>query len=178
MNIESPTLKQNKVFKDNRGKFAPLSLDPQNQFDKKWIQSNISTNPKKYTIRGLHFQVGDKSQAKLIKVIDGRILDVVVDIREELDTFMTLEMFDMSPGDELFVPRGFAHGFITMVDNTIVQYLVDNEYSPESEGIIVWDTFEEIRNKLIEISDRDFIHSEMTIADKDLVTKNFNIKKI
>jgi dTDP-4-dehydrorhamnose 3,5-epimerase len=176
--MEVPILKQNKVFEDFRGKFAPLSLNSQDQFYKKWIQSNISTNPKKYTIRGLHFQVGGYSQAKLVKVINGRILDVIIDLREDLDTFMSLEMFDMFPGDELFVPRGFAHGFITIEDNTIIQYLVDNEYSPNTEGIIVWTDFEEIYNKLTEITDYDFNHSKITIADKDLVTKNFNIKKI
>lgn len=173
--MEKPILKENKVFEDSRGKFAPLALKYNNEFNKDWIQSNISTNPKKYTLRGLHFQIGKYAQAKLIKVIDGRILDVVVDIRKGEETFMNVEMFDMKPGDELLVPRGFAHGFITLEENTIVQYLVDNVYSPENEGSIVWVKFSEIMGKLMELTDGDFNHSKLTIAEKDLETKNFTI---
>lgn len=174
--MENPILKKNNVFKDDRGKFAPLLLnyDSEHDFNKNWIQSNISTNPNKYTLRGLHFQLEPKAQAKLIKVIDGHILDFIVDIRKDEPTFMKLHMFEMEPNDELLVPRGFAHAFITLKENTIVQYLVDNDYSPENEGIIKWSEFREVNDKLIEITDGDFDESKLTIAKKDLVTKNFN----
>ena len=158
-----------KVFPDNRGVFAPLSLKV-GGLD--WIQSNISFNPKKYTLRGLHFQVGEFAQTKLIKVINGEILDFIVDIREGTDNYMMLYMYHMESGDELLVPKGFAHGFITLTDNAIVQYLVDNDYSPESEGSIVWTNFKQIKVK-IENLVGNFDENDITISDKDLVTKNF-----
>jgi dTDP-4-dehydrorhamnose 3,5-epimerase-like enzyme len=73
----------------------------------------------------------------------------------------------MVPNLELFVPKGFAHGFITTEPNTIVQYLVDNDYSPESEGSIYWKEVDELRVLLGEYE------SDMTISEKDLYTKNF-----
>jgi dTDP-4-dehydrorhamnose 3,5-epimerase len=173
--MEQPTLRQREVFEDKRGKFIPLHLKNNGEFNKEWVQSNISTNPKKYTLRGLHFQVGEYAQSKLIKVIDGKILDIVVDIRKGQETFMSLYMFEMTPGDELLIPKGFAHGFITLEENSIIQYLVDNEYSPENEGSIVWVKFSEIMGKLMEITNGDFNHSKLTISEKDLITKNFNI---
>lgn len=173
--MEQPILRENKVFEDKRGSFAPLEFRNVGPFNKEWLQSNVSTNPNKYTLRGLHFQVGEYAQSKLIKVIEGRILDVVVDIRKGTETFMKVEMFDMNPGDELLVPKGFAHGFITLEENTIVQYLVDNVYSPENEGSIVWVRFSEVLGKMMELTEGDFNHSKLTIADKDLETKNFSI---
>lgn len=174
--MEEPIVKKNQVFTDKRGVFAPLSLTYNNgEFNKNWIQSNVSINPNKFTLRGLHFQVGSYAQSKLVKVIDGSLLDVVVDIRKGLDTFMNVHMFEMSPGDEVLVPKGFAHGFITLEENTVVQYLVDNVYSPENEGSIVWVRFSEIMGKLMELTDGEFNHSKLTIAEKDLETKNFNI---
>ena len=160
-----------KVFPDNRGIFAPLSLKI-GGLD--WIQSNIIVNPKKYTLRGLHFQVGEFAQTKLIKVINGEILDFIVDIREGTNNYMMLYMYHMESGDELLVPKGFAHGFITLRDDTIVQYLVDNDYSPESEGSIVWTNFKQIKIK-IENLVGNFDENDITISDKDLVTKNFKL---
>ena len=150
--MEFAKLIHNKVFKDNRGTFAPLSLKYENssiiELNKNWLQSNISLNPVKHTLRGLHFQVGDKAQCKLIKVINGSIIDFVVDIRPESPEYMSVQMFGMDPNDELLVPRGYAHGFITLEDNNIVQYLVDNDYSPESEGSIYWKEVDIIKNLL------------------------------
>jgi len=76
----------------------------------------------------------------------------------------------MKPGDELFVPFDFAHGFITLEDNTIVQYLVDNDYNPNSERCILWSTIPEIEKKIIEI-DPSFSKLNLLISDKDLIHK-------
>lgn len=169
--MEQPYLIENKVFEDNRGVFAPLPLNYDNsdnlELKKSWIQSNVSFNPNQYTLRGLHFQMGDKSQSKLIKVITGGIIDFIIDIRSESSDYMKLYVYNIKPNDELFVPKGFAHGFITTEPNTIVQYLVDNDYSPESEGSIYWKEVDELRVLLGEYE------SDMTISEKDLYTKNF-----
>jgi len=103
------------------------------------------------------------------------IYDFVVDIREDSPNYMDLYIYDMVPGDELYVPRGFAHGFLTLKDNTIVQYLVDNVYSPESEGSIVWTEFPELI-ELFHKFDNNFDVSNIVVSDKDLYTKNFNKK--
>lgn len=173
--MEYPQLITNSVFVDHRGTFAPLFL---NSFDKNWLQSNISINPELFTLRGLHFQVGEKAQSKLIKVITGSIVDFVVDIREDSPEYMKLYHFSMKPGDELLVPRGFAHGFMTTNQNTVVQYLVDNDYSPESEGSIFWKEIDGLYDVLnlfslfSELNDED-----ITMSDKDYITKNFKLNK-
>lgn len=154
---------KNCIFFDERGSFSPLSL---NLLDKVWVQSNISVNPKKWTLRGLHYQKGWYSQSKLIKVIKGEILDFVVDLRG--DTLSSVEFFEMSEGDEIIVPKGYAHGFITLEENTVVQYLVDNEYNPNSEGNLVWDKFDSILDKIKEISP-EFETSKIIISKKDLI---------
>jgi dTDP-4-dehydrorhamnose 3,5-epimerase len=153
------------IFLDNRGSFSPLSLKV---LEKDWVQSNVSVNPKKWTLRGLHFQRGSSSQAKLIKVIHGKILDFVLDMR--IGGSEDLQFFEMGPGDEVFVPREYAHGFITLEENTVVQYLVDNDYDPKSEGSLVWSSFPEIKNRVSNI-DITFEEDLIVISDKDLIEK-------
>jgi dTDP-4-dehydrorhamnose 3,5-epimerase len=165
--MESAHFIENRAFRDNRGVFCPLDLS---KLDKNWVQSNISVNPKKFTLRGLHFQKNEYAQAKLIKVISGRILDFVVDLRTVSDDYNKVFFFDMKEGDEIYVPRYFAHGFITIQENTIVQYLVDNDYSPENEGVKVWTDYPEIYKEIKKIN--SFFSEELVvIADKDLIEK-------
>lgn len=165
--MESAYFIENRAFRDNRGVFCPLDLS---KLDKNWVQSNISVNPKKFTLRGLHFQKNEYAQAKLIKVISGRILDFVVDLRTVSDDYNKVFFFDMKEGDEIYVPRYFAHGFITIQENTIVQYLVDNDYSPENEGVKVWTDYPEIYKEIKKIN--SFFSEELVvIADKDLIEK-------
>ena len=158
---------ENKVFRDKRGTFSPLMLD---KLDKNWLQSNISVNPRKYTLRGLHFQKNEYAQAKLIKVISGKILDFVVDMRKVSDDYNKVFFFEMNEGDEVYVPRYFAHGFITLEEDSIVQYLVDNDYSSENEGVKPWASYPEIKNKIKEL-DSFFGEELIVIADKDLIEK-------
>jgi len=157
---------KNNIFFDNRGSFSPLSLELLN---KNWLQSNISFNPKKFTLRGLHFQKGEFAQAKLIKVINGKILDFVYDMRKDFNDG-TINFFEMNEGDELIVPRGYAHGFITLEDNTVVQYLVDNDYNPNAEGCLVWTGFPEIEKEIKNL-DTTFYKDLLIISDKDLYEK-------
>ncbi len=166
--MEQPRIINNRIFYDERGSFSPLSLF---ELDKEWKQSNISVNPKKFTLRGLHYQSGETAQAKLIKVINGRILDFVVDLRGDFRTYNNCQFFEMKSGDELIVPRGFAHGFITLEHNTVVQYLVDNDYSPSTEGSLVWSTFPEIEREILRL-DSTFDESNIIISEKDLIVKS------
>ncbi len=158
---------ENRVFRDKRGTFSPLDLA---KLDKNWLQSNISINPRKYTLRGLHFQKNEYAQAKLIKVISGKILDFVIDMRTVSEDYNKVFFFDMKEGDEVYVPRYFAHGFITLEKDTVVQYLVDNDYSPENEGVKVWTDYPEIENKIKELD--SFFGKELVIIEnKDLIEK-------
>jgi len=173
--MEEGLLIHNSVFEDNRGTFAPLPLKfgegKLSVLHKNWVQSNISVNPKKFTFRGLHFQVGEFAQSKLIKVITGEIIDFIVDIRPNSPNYLKVHEFIVKPNFELFVPKGFAHGFITTEDNTVVQYLVDNNYSPSNEGSIFWVDFSSVKQTI----ERVIGDNELIISTKDLVTKNFNV---
>jgi dTDP-4-dehydrorhamnose 3,5-epimerase len=173
--MEEGLLIYNSVFEDNRGTFAPLPLKfgegKLSVLRKNWVQSNVSVNPNKFTFRGLHFQVGDFAQSKLIKVITGEIIDFIVDIRHSSPNYLKIYKFVVKPNNELFVPKGFAHGFITTEDNTVVQYLVDNDYSPLNEGSIFWGDFNLIKQTI----ERVIGDSKLIISTKDLVTKNFNV---
>ena len=173
--MEEGLLIHNSVFEDNRGTFAPLPLKfgegKLSVLRKNWVQSNISVNPKKFTFRGLHFQVGEFAQSKLVKVITGEIIDFIVDIRPNSPNYLKTYEFVVKPNYELFVPKGFAHGFITTEDNTVVQYLVDNDYSPSNEGSIFWVDFEIVKQTV----ERVIGDNELIISTKDLITKNFNV---
>ena len=170
--MEKPTLIYNPTFADNRGRFAPLELifgDNRTEILRKnWIQSNISYNPHRNTFRGMHFQEKPYEQTKLVKVINGGIIDFVVDLRVGSPDYMKVQHFVMNANNELLVPRGFAHGFITTEDNTVVQYLVDNDYSPKSERSILWASFPEIKD----IIDH---YQPLIISDKD--TKAYTIEE-
>ena len=160
--MEKPILFDLATHLDNRGSFTPLSL---NLFEKKWIQSNVSVNDKKNTFRGLHFQKGEFAQAKLLKVIHGEIIDYVVDLREESEDYMKLQEFRLTRNNALLVPRGFAHGFITTEKNTVVQYLVDNDYNKESEICIKWDSVPDVKETITKyITGWDL---KMVISHKD-----------
>ncbi|EDI9897930.1 dTDP-4-dehydrorhamnose 3,5-epimerase, partial [Campylobacter coli] len=115
------------------------------------------------TIRGLHYQMHPFAQTKLINVIRGRILDVIVDLRKDSPTFLEHIKITVRAEDNilLFVPRGFAHGFIALEDFTKVSYMVDNFYNPKSErGILYNDPQLKI--------DWGVNDSEVLISDKDL----------
>jgi dTDP-4-dehydrorhamnose 3,5-epimerase len=91
-------------------------------------------------LRGLHFQKGNAAQAKLVRVVQGRVLDVAVDIRLDSSTYGKYVSVELSAENKrlFFVPRGFAHGFLVLEDNTIFQYKCDNYYAPEMEGSYRW----------------------------------------
>jgi dTDP-4-dehydrorhamnose 3,5-epimerase len=117
-----------------RSDFAAAGLS--NEF----VQDNQSASVAAGTIRGLHFQAPPFAQAKLIRVLRGRIFDVVVDLRHSRPTYgrhLTVELSHASD-EQLFIPRGFAHGFCTLEPNTEVLYKVDNEYAPDHDRGVNW----------------------------------------
>ena len=107
---------------------------------KKIYQVNLSYNPKKGTIRGLHFQREPNAEVKLVRCLKGSIWDVVVDLRDSSESFG--KWFGAKLTDKnrtmMYVPKGFAHGFISLEPNTEILYLVSDFYSPNSEGTLIW----------------------------------------
>src|SRR5690606_15718033 len=95
---------------------------------------------KKGTLRGLHFQRGEHAQAKLVRVVKGRVLDFAVDIRRDSKTFGEHVSIELSEDNkkQLFIPRGFAHGFVVLSDTAIFSYKCDNFYKKEAEGGIIY----------------------------------------
>src|SRR5574344_575510 len=135
------------VFGDNRGYFSPYFI--QKDFDKLGFQSVVQTNRSKSSkgvLRGLHFQKEPMVQAKIVEVISGAAIDVVVDLRVGSESYgkstaVLLTPYDKdkeNSGRQLYVPRGFAHGFLSLKDDTVFQYLIDNDYAPSMEGGILW----------------------------------------
>lgn len=131
-----------KVFKDDRGYF--MEAWKQAEFDEHvgrtvFIQDNESKSSYG-VLRGLHYQKGDASQAKLVRVIKGKVLDVAVDIRRSSPTFGRHVMVELSEDNkrQFFIPRGFAHGFLVLSDEAIFTYKVDNPYAPQSDAGIRW----------------------------------------
>lgn len=106
-----------------------------------FVQDNHSRSAKRGTIRGLHFQREPRAQDKLVRVVRGCVLDVVVDIRPSSPTFGRHVAIELSADNwrQLFVPRGFAHGFATLTDEAEVLYKCSDYYSPEHEGGLRWD---------------------------------------
>jgi dTDP-4-dehydrorhamnose 3,5-epimerase len=105
-----------------------------------WVQENQSFSARKGIIRGLHFQIPPMAQAKLVRVVQGKILDIFVDLRKDSATFGQSDSVHLSAENckAVFIPHGFAHGFATLSENVIVQYKVDNYYSREHDKGIRW----------------------------------------
>lgn len=132
-----------KVFQDERGFFVESYSEKvfaENGIDAKFVQDNHSLSVKKGVLRGLHFQLPPNEQAKLVRVTRGKVLDVIVDIRKNSPTYGKWEGVELSSDNFqiLFIPRGFAHAFLTLEDNTEFMYKVDNFYAPESDSGLIW----------------------------------------
>lgn len=141
-NIEGLLIIEPTIFEDRRGYF--MESFSQKEFQNivgkiDFVQENESKS--KYgVVRGLHFQQGEYAQAKLVRVVIGSVLDVAVDIRVGSPTFGQHLAIELSEDNkrQLFIPRGFAHGFSVLSEEAIFQYKCDNYYNPQSEGAILW----------------------------------------
>ena len=141
--IDGVWIIQPKVFNDARGYF--FEAWKKEEFEQHvgrvdFIQDNESKSSQG-VLRGLHYQKGDSSQAKLVRVIKGRVVDVAVDIRRNSPTFGKYVMVELSDENkrQFFIPRGFAHGFLVLSDEAVFTYKVDNPYAPQSEASIRYD---------------------------------------
>lgn len=171
--IEDIILIKSKVFEDERGLF--LETFNEDNFNKlsgvktTFYQDNLSVS-KKNVLRGLHFQKPPNAQGKLVQVIKGRALDVAVDIRKDSPTYgahFKVELNDINRY-QLWIPRGFAHGFIALEDNTIFSYKCDNPYSKDHEMSLLWN------DKDLDI---DWGIKNPLVSQKDMLAesfKNFN----
>ena len=141
--IEGLVLIEPKVFGDHRGYF--FESFHQEKFEEyvgkkiSFIQDNESFSGQN-VLRGLHFQKPPFAQAKLVRVVKGAVLDVALDIRASSPTYGKYYAVELSEQNklQLYIPEGFAHGFVSLLENTIFQYKCSNYYSPENEGCILW----------------------------------------
>lgn len=132
-----------KVFGDHRGFFmeswSRRTMEEAGVFYD-FVQDNHSLSTVKGTLRGIHFQKGDKAQAKLVRCVRGAVLDVAVDLRHDSPTYKQWVGLELSEENkkQLLIPRGFGHGFVTLTDNVEFLYKADNYYAPEADGGIRW----------------------------------------
>ncbi|KAA0560843.1 dTDP-4-dehydrorhamnose 3,5-epimerase [Bacillus sp. CH30_1T] len=142
--IEDILIIEPNVFGDHRGWFMETynkEKFKEGGIDFQFVQDNQSLSVKKGTLRGLHYQLNPKAQTKLVRCTRGSIFDVAVDIRKESPTFGQWYGIELSRENkkQLLVPKGFAHGFMTLTDNVEVQYKVDELYALEYDCGIAWD---------------------------------------
>ena len=151
------------IFKDKRGYFIESfnkeTFNRTLKLDVNFVQDNESQSSKG-VLRGLHYQTGIHAQAKLVRVVKGRVLDVVVDMRKDSKTFGDHFSIELNAENktQLYVPRGFAHGFIVLEDETIFSYKCDNVYNKASEGGIIYNDLD--LNINWELPESSFIISE------------------
>lgn len=141
--IEGLLVLEPKIFGDARGYFyesySKREFDAFVGHEVNFVQDNQSKSSYG-VLRGLHFQQGEHAQAKLVRVVEGRVLDVAVDLRKGSPTYGRHFAVELSAENQLqfFIPRGFAHGFAVLSPEAVFQYKTDNYYCPESEGAIAW----------------------------------------
>ncbi len=166
-------------FGDKRGYFSPYFI--QNEFSELGFKNVVQTNrsmSSKGVLRGLHFQKDPKCQAKIVEVINGKAVDVVVDMRIDSPSYGKYIAVELTAQNsrQLFVPRGFAHGFIALEDNTIFQYIVDNDYAPKFEAGIKWD------DKDININWQELFQkyniTKPVLSEKDQILPTFKDNKV
>lgn len=165
--IEGLVIIEPRLFRDARGYFFE-SFSEREFAEKvapvKFVQDNESRSSYG-VLRGLHFQKPPYAQAKLVRVVKGRVLDVAVDLRKGSPTYGKYVAVELSDDNHLqfFLPRGFAHGFCVLSDEVVFQYKCDNYYAPQSEGAVIWNDPDlgidwRIPQEDVVLSDKDRCH--------------------
>jgi len=129
---------------DERGFFARTFCSKEFEekgLNNKFLQSSISYNSKKGTLRGMHYQVAPHDEVKLVQCVKGAIYDVIIDLRTNSSTYCQWVGVELNEdnGNLVYVPKGFAHGFQTLTDETVVYYQISDFYAPESARGVRWD---------------------------------------
>ena len=141
--LDGVVIVEPKVFGDHSGFFmeswSQKKMEAAGLFYN-FVQDNHSSSTVKGTLRGIHFQRGDKAQAKLVRCVKGAVLDVAVDLRPASPTYKQWVAVELSAENkkQLMIPRGFGHGFVTLTDDVEFLYKADNYYAPEADGGIRW----------------------------------------
>lgn len=172
--IEGVVIIEPRIFTDARGYF--FESFSQREFEEKvratrFVQDNESKSSYG-VLRGLHFQKPPYAQSKLVRVIKGAVLDVAVDIRRGSPTYGLHVAVELTADNhrQLFIPRGFAHGFSVLSDEVIFQYKCDNFYAPQSEGALAWDDADlaidwRLPAEAVLLSDKDRCHPHLSELD-------------
>ena len=168
-NIQDVFILEPRVFEDARGYF--METWREEDFNRSmghevhFVQDNQSMSSRG-VLRGLHYQRGEASQAKLVRVLQGTVVDVAVDLRQDSPTFGRHVMVELSAENkrQLFIPRGFAHGFQVISDKAVFTYKVDNRYAPECECSIRYDDPSlgidwPIKGEEVVLSEKDLQHA-------------------
>lgn len=169
-----------KIFNDERGFFYETwnSREFQKYIDSdiKFVQDNKSFS-KKFVLRGLHYQLNPLPQAKLVRVTLGKVYDVIVDLRRNSETFSswTYVILDSKNNNQIWIPNGFAHGFLTLSEEAIVEYKVTNFWNKDLDRTLLWN------DSSISIDwpniDNDFIKPKLSLKDKNGSTLSSIIEK-
>ncbi|MBP3678945.1 MAG: dTDP-4-dehydrorhamnose 3,5-epimerase [Bacteroidaceae bacterium] len=174
--IDGVFILEPKIFKDARGYF--FESFSSREFEEKVCKTTFVQDNESFSsygvLRGLHFQKPPYSQSKLVRVIKGAVLDVAVDIRKGSPTFGKHVAVELTAENhrQLFIPRGFAHGFAVLSDEVLFQYKCDNYYAPQSEGGIAWDDSQlnidwRIPRDKVLLSDKDTLHPKLADYESD-----------
>ena len=174
-----------KYFGDARGYFvADFILEDMQKLGFETVYQHNTSKSAKGVVRGMHFQLDPYAQTKIVSVAQGAAVDVVIDIRVGSPTYgastaVLLTPFDPSvegSGRQLFVPRGFAHGFVSLKDDTLFQYFVDNKYAPDHEEGILWNGEEskEIFENIFE--EYNILRGDIIVSEKDQVRSSLKDK--
>jgi dTDP-4-dehydrorhamnose 3,5-epimerase len=173
--IEDVLIIEPVVYGDERGYFVETFREDKLEaflgYKIDFCQDNESKSSRG-VLRGLHYQLAPAAQTKLVRVIRGRVLDVAIDIREGSPTFGKHVAVELSSENkrQLLVPRGFAHGFVVLEDDTVFAYKVDNYYSPENDRGIAFDDPDigidwQIETSLLKLSEKDTKQPSLKEAD-------------
>jgi dTDP-4-dehydrorhamnose 3,5-epimerase len=142
--LRTATLVELEKFEDNRGYFARAFCEKEfaeQGLESRFVQCNMSGNERKGTLRGLHYQVAPHEEVKLVRAIRGAIWDCIIDLRPDSPTYMKWAGFELTQDNKrmLYVPRGFAHSYLTLTDDAEVFYMVSAFYAPGAEKGIRYD---------------------------------------
>jgi dTDP-4-dehydrorhamnose 3,5-epimerase len=180
-NFEDVLIIKPTIHVDSRGWFfEAYNAKKFRGYDLKFVQDNHIYNKSRHTFRGFHYQRFPYEQSKLVRCLSGSIIDIIIDLRVESPTYLHWKSYrlDEISNYSLFIPRGFAHGYITLEDNTQVLYKVDQHYEPKSEIVIRFDQVNTFFLKSINsmsISDKD--RNGLTIQEVDEILRKYNNDK-